>query len=226
MSWWNRARPKLLGTFVWCLARMVGRTLRFRIEGKENYEAVLKTGAVIVSWHGRTFIPANYFAHDGWWAIISLSRDGEIQNRIFSLFGFRTVRGSTGRGGVRAALEAAKRVREGGILALTPDGPRGPHHSFTEGTLFIARKSGRPVIPAGISASPRKFLPTWDSYLIPFPFARAAIVFGEPIAIPEGLTPEDEHKLVERLTAEIDRLEARAEELVGGRRYVTADREA
>jgi len=214
---WAAARPRILGTLVWAVARLVGLTLRYRVEGIEHLREVEKEGgSVLVTWHGRTFVPANYFAKRGWWAIISLSRDGEIQNRIFNLFGFRTVRGSTGRGGVRAALEAAKRVREGGNLALTPDGPRGPSHVFGEGSLFIAQRAGRPLIPVGISAYPRKLLPTWDSYLIPVPFARAGIVVGEPLTVPTELSPEETAALCERLGAEISRLEARAEELVRG----------
>lgn len=212
---WASARPRILGTLVWAVARPVGLTLRYRVEGLERLREVEKDGgSVLVTWHGRTFVPANYFAKRGWWAIISLSRDGEIQNRIFSLFGFRTVRGSTGRGGVRAALEAAKRVREGGHLALTPDGPRGPSHVFGEGSLFIAQRSGRPIIPVGISAYPRKLLPTWDRYLIPAPFARAAIVVGEPLTVPAELSPEETAALCRRIGEEISRLEARAEELV------------
>jgi lysophospholipid acyltransferase (LPLAT)-like uncharacterized protein len=213
---WDRRRPAVLGTLVWAGARLVGKTLRYRLEGFESYEEATADGGgvVLVAWHGRTFVPANFFANRGWWAIISLSRDGEIQNRIFQRFGFRTVRGSTGRGGVRAALEAARRVREGGSLALTPDGPRGPSHVFGEGSLMIAQRSGRPLIPVGISAHPRKLIPTWDSYLIPYPFARAALVFGDAVTVPEKLDQGEESALVERLAAEVTRLEQRAEELV------------
>ena len=214
---WDRRRPAVLGTLVWAGARLVGKTLRYRLEGFESYENATSDGggAVLVTWHGRTFVPANFFANRGWWAIISLSRDGEIQNRIFQRFGFRTVRGSTGRGGVRAALQATRRVREGGSLTLTPDGPRGPTRVFGEGSLLIAQRSGRPVIPVGISARPRKLIPTWDSYLIPYPFARAALVFGEAVVVPEKLDADQEAALAKHLAGEIDRLEQRAEELVG-----------
>jgi lysophospholipid acyltransferase (LPLAT)-like uncharacterized protein len=212
---WNRFRPRLIGSLVWAGARLVGKTLRYRVEGLQAYDDVAREGgAVLITWHGRTFVPANYFAKRGWWAIISLSRDGDIQNCVFRGFGFNTIRGSTGRGGVRAALEAAKRVREGGYLALTPDGPRGPKGSFNEGALLIAQKSGRPVIPVGISARPRKLLPTWDDYLIPLPFARAALVVGQAVTVPTELTPEEGEALARTLSAEIDRLERRAEELV------------
>ncbi|MER3559544.1 MAG: hypothetical protein C4336_08975, partial [Armatimonadota bacterium] len=61
----------------------------------------------MVSWHGRTLLPANYMRQRGIWALISLSRDGEVQAEIFQRFGFNILRGSTNRGGVRAALEAA-----------------------------------------------------------------------------------------------------------------------
>lgn len=216
-KWWASVRPKLIGSLVWAGARLVGKTLRYRLEGMDNYERAAKEGGVVlVTWHGRTFVPANYFAGQGWWAIISLSNDGNIQNRIFTLFGYKTVRGSTGRGGVRAALEAAKRVKEGGKLALTPDGPRGPQGFFGEGTLLIAQKAGRPVIPVGIAAHPRTLIPTWDRYMLPWPFAKAAIVMGEPMAVPEDITDEQSTAIGKQLAAEIDRLQMRAETLAGG----------
>jgi lysophospholipid acyltransferase (LPLAT)-like uncharacterized protein len=144
-----------------------------------------------------------------------LSRDGEIQNCVFRRFGFATIRGSTGRGGVRAALQLARKVREGGVLAFTPDGPRGPTHKVQQGTIFLAQRSGCPVIPLGISASPRKLLGSWDSYMIPWPFARAALVVGEPLHVPADADDGVQRAKAQELESAINRCEAEAEALVG-----------
>ena len=96
------------------------------------------------------------------------------------------MRGSTGRGGVRGALQMARKVREGGVLAFTPDGPRGPTHKVQLGVILMAEKSGAPIVPVGISASRRWLIGSWDSYMIPQPFARAYFLVGEPIYVPAG----------------------------------------
>ena len=210
-------RPGVIGFLVWAVARAIGVTLRVRYENMHLLdEAVAEHGgAIIVSWHGRTLIPANVLRGRGYWALISMSRDGEIQDHIFRRFGYQTIRGSTGRGGVRAALQLAKKIREGGVLAFTPDGPRGPTHKVQQGTIFLAQKSGCPIVPLGTSARPRKLLPTWDSYLIPMPFARTAFVLGEPLFVAADLDEEGKAQAAEALEAAINRCERRAEELVG-----------
>ena len=210
-----KRRAKRLGRLIYLLARGLGRTLRLSVEGWEPIERHLQegTGAVMVTWHGRTLIPANYMKGKGFWALISLSRDGEVQAEIFRRFGFQILRGSTSRGGVRAALEAARVVKGGGILAFTPDGPRGPSKKFQPGALLIAQKAGVPIYPAGIAAYPRILLPTWDHYLIPLPFARAVFLVGEPVWVPPEADKDDFARLAEQLEGAINALEARAEHL-------------
>jgi lysophospholipid acyltransferase (LPLAT)-like uncharacterized protein len=210
-------RPAIVGFFAWAIARLIGMTLRIRYENFGRIQEIVDQhhGAILVSWHGRTLVPANIFRHRGYWALISLSRDGEIQDHIFRRFGYRTIRGSSGRGGVRAALQLAKKISEGGVLAFTPDGPRGPTHKVQQGTIFLAQRSGRPIIPLGISARPRKLLPTWDSYMIPYPFARGAFVVGEPIFVPSDLDDAGKERVAEQLEEAINTCESRAEALLG-----------
>lgn len=210
-------KPAVISFLVWAVARFIGMTLRIRYENFDRVEKIVKEhqGAILVSWHGRTLIPANVFRKRGYWALISLSRDGEIQDRIFRRFGYQTIRGSTGRGGVRAALQLAKKISEGGVLAFTPDGPRGPTHKVQQGTIFLAQRSGRPIVPLGISARPRKLLSSWDSYMIPWPFARGSFVVGEPIFIPPNLDDAGKERAAEQLEEAINACERRAEEMLG-----------
>ena len=206
-----------LGLIAWAIARAIGATLRVRWENRERLEEIVTAGrgAILVTWHGRTLIPANVFRGRGFWALISLSRDGEIQDNVFRRFGFRTVRGSTGRGGARAALQLARRIREGGILAFTPDGPRGPSRRVQPGTIFLAQRCRCPVVPIGASARPCWRVASWDRYLVPLPFARGAMVIGEPISVPEQLDEAAERRVTEELERAIDAAEARADALVG-----------
>ena len=211
---------RLVSFLVFHTARLVARTLRLRVVGEERVAEYQRqgVGVILVTWHGRTFIPITRFRGLGYWAIISTSRDGEYQDRIFRRFGWNTVRGSTSaRGAVQAALAMTRHLKKGATLAFTPDGPRGPSRKVQPGSIFLAQKSGCPIIPAGISASPRRLMPAWDSYLFPLPFARAALIYGEPILIPaDAKSEDDQRRWAERIEAAINALEAEAEQLVGG----------
>lgn len=201
------------------IARLLSATLRVRMVGEEHLRAAQESGkgVILVSWHGRTFMPITRYRNKGYWAIVSTSRDGEYQNRLFQWFGIKTVRGSTSaRGAVQAVLTLTKHLKAGATAAFTPDGPRGPSHVVQPGAIFLAQKSGSPIIPAGISAFPRKLMRAWDRYMIPLPFARVVWIYGEPIYIPDDAKSEEDQRLwAERVGAAITTLEERAEREVG-----------
>lgn len=211
-------RNRVMSWMIYHLCRLIFATIRVQMHHPERMEAT--RGTIFVTWHGRTFIPANVFRKKGYWALVSLSRDGELQTHIFRRFGFQIVRGSTGRGGVRGALQMARKVKEGGILAFTPDGPRGPTHKVQLGVILMAEKSGAPIVPVGISADRRWLMrKSWDSYMIPKPFARAYWLPGEPILVPSGLDEAGRQAIADRLEVAINRLEREAEALAGHHHY-------
>jgi len=188
---------RLISFLAWAMIHLIGHTCRLRVTGYERVQELVKAGRgfIMAVWHGRTLLPVHYCRGMGIWAITSLSRDGELQTRIVRRFGYRIIRGSSGRGGVKAALTAVKQLQEGGILAITPDGPKGPPNEIREGIVFLAERAGCPIIPIGVGARPRKLMSSWDSYALPIPFARCALVFGEPISLTrdalENRSPEE-----------------------------------
>ncbi len=201
------------------IARTLSATLRVRMVGEEHLRAAQEAGkgVILVSWHGRTFLPITRYRNKGYWAIVSTSRDGEYQNRLFQRFGIKTVRGSTSaRGAIQSVLTLTKHLKAGATAAFTPDGPRGPSHVVQPGAIFLAQKSGSPIIPAGISAYPRRLMRAWDRYMIPLPFARVVWIYGEPIFIPADARSEEDQQLwSERVGAAITALEEQAEREVG-----------
>jgi lysophospholipid acyltransferase (LPLAT)-like uncharacterized protein len=44
--------------------------------------------------------------------------------------------------------------------------------------------TGAPMVPLAFGAAPCRVLGSWDAFVVPYPFARAAVVFGEPILVP------------------------------------------
>lgn len=210
---------RVVSFLVYWLLRLIIPTLRLRVFGEERVREIQEDGkgVILLTWHGRTIIPICRFRKRGYWAMISTSRDGEYQNRIFQRFGWQTVRGSTSaRGAVQAALTITKQLKRGATLAHTPDGPRGPIHVVQPGAVFLAQKSGSPIIPVGISTYPRKLASAWDQYMVPMPFARAVWIYGEPIYIPSDAKSHQEQQLwSDRVGAEITAVEAQAEREAG-----------
>lgn len=135
--------------------------------------------------------------------------------RLFAKFGFKVLRGSTGRGGARAAVECARILKQGETLLYSPDGPRGPSHVMGEGTIWLAQKGRARILPAGAAAARRKLLNNWDRYQVPMPFSRAALVVGPPIEVPEHMSPEEFEAVRLRAEVALDQVEAEAEGAVG-----------
>jgi lysophospholipid acyltransferase (LPLAT)-like uncharacterized protein len=156
--------------------------------------------------------------------MISTSRDGEYQDRIFKKLGFNTVRGSSSaRGAIQSTIRIVRELKAGAILTHTPDGPRGPWREFHNGAIFMAMRAGCEIAVVASYASPRFILPTWDHYLIPYPFAKAAIVYGKRYKIPADIDESEQGKWAAKLSNEINELEAEAARLVGYSGYM-ADR--
>lgn len=178
----RKIEVRLFSFLAWSLIQLIGHTVRFQVKGYDNVLKLVDSGKgfILTVWHGRTMMPVYYCRHMGIWAITSLSKDGEIQTRTVGRLGYKTIRGSTGRGAIKAALAACKKLQDGGILAITPDGPKGPLHEVQEGIVFLAQRTGCPIIPIGVGARPRKLMNAWDEYALPLPFARCALIFGEP----------------------------------------------
>jgi len=136
-----------------------------------------------VLWHGQ-LLPLIWTHRARDIAImVSEHRDGELIARVAHAIGFRTVRGSTSRGAARALLGACREVESGRDMAVTVDGPRGPAGSVAPGALVIAQRTGAPMVPTAASASRAWRLRSWDRFMIPKPFARVVVSYGEPIHV-------------------------------------------
>jgi lysophospholipid acyltransferase (LPLAT)-like uncharacterized protein len=74
-------------------------------------------------------------------------------------------------------------VEDGACLAVTPDGPRGPAESVAPGAAFVAQRPGAPMVPVSVKASSAWRLKSWDRFMIPKPFARLTVAYGDPIYV-------------------------------------------
>jgi lysophospholipid acyltransferase (LPLAT)-like uncharacterized protein len=173
--------------------RLVWATGRWEIRNAATPERFWREGKpfIIAFWHGRLLIlPAMWPTTAKISMLISMHRDGELIARAIGYFGHGTVRGSAARegsakdrGGVAALRGMLKALKANEYVGITPDGPRGPRMRSSEGIVTVARMAGVPVIPCSYGARSRRVLGTWDRFVIPLPFTRGVIVWGEPIYI-------------------------------------------
>jgi lysophospholipid acyltransferase (LPLAT)-like uncharacterized protein len=144
--------------------------------------------------------------------LASRSRDGELVARWVTRFGLSVVRGSSSRGGAEALRALAASVRAGQDVAVVPDGPLGPRERVQDGIVVLAAATGAPIVPLAFAAHPARRLASWDRFLIPLPFARAAVVFGAAATVSRDVDRETARVHVERALRDVTEL---ADRLVG-----------
>ncbi len=186
------------------LIKLIGMTLRYEVIGEQHRESINASGRVPIYalWHDRIFA-GTYFLRDlGIVVLTSKSFDGEYIARFLTRFGFGTVRGSSSRGGVRGLVEMIRLMKHGSPMALTIDGPRGPRYAAKSGAVMLAKKTGNPILPFIVKCSGVWTLKSWDKLQIPHPFARACVLFAEPIYVdPAADESNVESKRIELQTA-------------------------
>lgn len=185
------------------------RSAPVTVIGKEAYDRLRAEGkpVVLLLWHGRLFFAPFFFRGTGVVPLISPSRDGEIIAQLAAGWGYRVLRGSSSHPVVKAWKEMRAELAAGGVLFIVPDGPRGPRHSLKAGGLRLAQEAGAMCVPVTFSARKKKILSSWDRFLLPYPFSRLVVLFGEPFAVPPGLKGEAferERLRIERELAALD----------------------
>jgi lysophospholipid acyltransferase (LPLAT)-like uncharacterized protein len=187
---WRESRLKrwqaaAIGAVGYPLIYALGRTLRWRAEGLQYFDAVAAAGhqPIIGFWHGRILPGTLYFQGRGIIVMTSENFDGEWIARIIHRFGYVTARGSTSRGGSKALRQLVRQVSSGRGAGITLDGPRGPARVAQPGAFWLAKATGRPVVPIHFEASAHWTLPSWDRTQIPKPFATVSLAVGEPLYV-------------------------------------------
>jgi lysophospholipid acyltransferase (LPLAT)-like uncharacterized protein len=192
-------------------------TLRVRVHSEDPAAdpRVATRGFLYCLWHEALLMPTAIFADRGIHLLISQHRDGEYITRIVQRLGFSVARGSTTRGAVRAVRELGRSAGSAN-LAITPDGPSGPRRVMQNGTVYLASRGGLAVVPMGFAFDRAWRASSWDRFVLPRPFSRAACFLGVPIAVPHKADAEElaeHHRIVSEA---MDRATSQAELLLAG----------
>ena len=193
------------------------RTLTWKVEGAEHYDAIIKSGRqpILACWHGRILTGLYYFRDRGIVALASQNFDGEWISRILERFGYSTARGSTSRGGARALVQLRRELAAGHGVAFTVDGPRGPARVAQVGAAWLAGATGQPILPFHLEADRFWTMNSWDRAQVPKPFSTVAVVLGEPIEVSgEGESATESART--KIERALESLEARARRRVLG----------
>lgn len=214
---------RLRSEFGWKMVGLVGRLLlrfvvwtsRVRIIGRENLQELRKRGQPIIHliWHGRIFLAPYFFRKQGIMPLISPSEDGEIVARIVDGWGYKTLRGSSSHSIVSAWKEMLRELKKGGEVLIVPDGPRGPDRVFKPGAVRLARETGAILVPFSFSSSRRRFLRSWDRFLLALPFSRIVAVHGKPILLPANLGEEELEVVRKQIEVVLTRVDEEADRL-------------
>lgn len=203
-KWWSRP----LGHIAWFGISLLCSTLRKRIVCMDKTETASPMGGkpVIISlWHNRTFVPCHFYKHVVKGTVkmsmlTSASKDGAMLATVAEDYGMRAVRGSSGRRGVAGFLDMVRELKSGYSMCITPDGPKGPRYRCHAGVIKLASVSGLPIIPVGIDIpNCWRISKAWDGFVIPKPFSKVVLRWGEPLYVPENVTDEEVKEYCARL---------------------------
>jgi len=208
MSLWKRAGFFLFGWAARVVATLWLSTCRIVEFGREIETRYLKEnsgkGLLYASWHRGLVFIIYWFRNQQGVSIASASEDGELAAQAAKRFGWVTGRGSSARSGRKAFSEMEGYINKGYRGGLVVDAPRGPRFVSKLGIIYLAKRTGVPIIPVIWSADRYWKLKSWDRTIIPKPFARIVILFDdEYLRVPADASREEcenyRHQLDDRL---------------------------
>lgn len=215
---------RLLAGYLAC----VGLTTRWQVIGAENLPPAIgsgaaRQGAIVTFWHERLAVMPIGWRHMRRampdltdiipQVLVSRHRDGRLIGAVAGRFALAMVHASSSRGGAAGLLALARILAAHRVVAITPDGPRGPRRRAAPGVAQLAALSGRPVLPFGMATSRARLLASWDRMMIPLPFGRGVVVIGAPIHVARG----EEAAALPGIEAALSEVCDRADALAGGR---------
>ncbi len=180
----------LLGHIGACYLRLVWLSSRKIVQGT----APITAPHIIALWHNQLlllpWLCPNQPAH----VLISQSRDGQQIAAVAKALGLGVVAGSSNKGGAQAVRTVINKLKQQHNLFITPDGPRGPVHTVSKGTIDLARLSKTPLIPVAIATKKHWTIKSWDKFQIPKPFNTITVHWGSAIDIDKTMDLEQQQQ--------------------------------
>lgn len=195
---------KFYGLLVYYIIMLIKLTLKIEIIGKENMSE--DKPYVLALWHNKvvaTVLALGFIKKRA--GLASPSADGELISVPLEKLGYKMIRGSSGKDSVKGLVQLIKAVKEGYTIGTPLDGPKGPRFEAKQGMMYVAQKSGRPMVFMGAAYSKKWVLSkTWDRCQIPKPFSKVVCVISEPFYLEKSIPVEDYKEIVEKKLNDIN----------------------
>jgi lysophospholipid acyltransferase (LPLAT)-like uncharacterized protein len=188
-------RGLIQGSF-YHIIRTYSWTWRLHVENEKPWLEYLQNGGrvLLCGWHQQFFAAIRHFKTYATYhpaLMISQSKDGDIIAGIAEKSGWHAVRGSSSRNGGRALKVMIDHMNRSGLAAHIVDGPRGPAGVIKAGVVSLARATGAFVVPVYATSDRAWYFNSWDRFMLPKPFARLNLRFGQMIDLSSGENKED-----------------------------------
>jgi lysophospholipid acyltransferase (LPLAT)-like uncharacterized protein len=183
-----RLSPGAARTVVGPLLKTLAWSWRIQVEHEERWRELYQAGRphVFLLWHEALLPLLWQHRGQGVAIVVSEAREGQYLSDFATSLGYRSLHGSSTRGGARALLGAVRELQAGHAVAFTPDGPRGPRRELKPGVVAAAQRGGAVVVPIHAEADRAWRLHSWDSLMIPKPLTRVWIRYGRPFEVEPG----------------------------------------
>jgi len=113
--------------------------------------------------------------------IVSPSNDGKMAGFICQKLGFEVLYGSSHKSSVSVTRQALSELNHVGRLCLVGDGSRGPAFQLQRGVVYLAEKTGKPLIFIECTAPHAiTFKKSWDQFKVPLPFSKIFVTVHQP----------------------------------------------
>lgn len=204
----------ILPRIVWGILWVMGLTWRFEVIAEEGVTPVvfgeMPGPEIFCVWH-RCVLPCTiYYRRSAAVILVSQSFDGELITRILKMFGLDTVRGSSSRGAHGGLIGLKQVIASGRPAIFMADGPRGPIYQTKMGPIKLAQMTGMPIGVFHTEPEHAWTLRSWDRFLIPKPFTRIVISWGQWTQVPTDLPLEEMESTRARLNDRLERARKRA----------------
>ncbi|THB75436.1 MAG: DUF374 domain-containing protein [Desulfobacteraceae bacterium] len=193
LKWIIYTKPFIAVVYV--LVKLYIATFRSKTLNIEAIQPLLDQGKkiIFVGWHQQFFTAINHFGMYRDYEpilMISQSRDGELISNVAHWEGWTTARGSSTRGGKNALAQIIDHLKTRQLAAHILDGPQGPIGRVKPGAVKLAQETGALVIPCHYKAENAWYFNSWDQFMVPKPFSKTMLVYGEPLEIEKTDTPQ------------------------------------
>lgn len=211
MKFWKRAAFYAFGWAAKIVATLWLSTCSISEFGRGIEERYLREnpekGLLYASWHRGLFFVIYWYRNRNTVSIASASDDGELAAQAAKRFGWITARGSSSRRGRRAYREMESYVKRGYSGGLVADAPRGPRFVSKLGIIYLAKRTGIPIIPVIWSADRFWKLKSWDRTIIPKAFARIVALYADTyIMVPANATRQECEQYRRQLDEALNRI--------------------